>query len=75
MTSYITVITDVTPSRMFTTSTPTVSVTSTPTVPLIPEVNKLDDDELPTGAIIGITVGAVVVLFIIVLTVIVIAKR
>ena len=60
---------------MFTTLPPTASVTSTPTVPLIPEVNKLNDDELPTGAIIGITVGAVVVLFIVVLTVIVVAKR
>ena len=75
MTSYITVITDVTPSRMFTTSTPTASVTSTPTIPVTPEVSKLDDDELPTEAIVGITVGAVVVLFIVVLTVIVIAKR
>ena len=80
-TSFIVVITDVTPSRMYTTppatksvAPPTVSVTSTPTTPLTPEVNRLDD-ELPTGAIIGIVSGAVVLLFILVLIVCVVAKR
>ena len=61
---------------MFTTSTPTASVTSTPTMPVTPEVSKLDDDELPTGAIIGITIGAAIAfLFIVVLIVIVMTKR
>ena len=80
-TSFIIVITDVTPSRMYTTppatksvALPTVLVTSTPTTPLTPEVNRLDD-ELPTGAIIGIVAGAVVLLFILVLIVCVVAKR
>ena len=80
-TSFIVVITDVTPSRMYTTppatksvASPTVSVTSTPTTPLTPEVNKLDD-ELPIGAIIGIAAGAFVLLFILVLIVCVVAKR
>ena len=80
-TLFIIVKTDVTPSRMYTTppasksvAPPTVSVTSTPTTPLIPEVDELDD-ELPTGAIVGIVSGAAVLLFIVVLIICVVAKR
>ena len=75
-------VTDVIPSRMFTTppatasiAQPTASVTSTPTIPLAPEIYLLDDDEIPIGAIIGIIIGAVAILLILVLIVCIVAKR
>ena len=76
-------VTDVIPSRMFTTPSatppsiaqPSASVTSTPTIPLAPEIYILDDDEMPIGVIISIIVGAIAIFLILVLIVCIVAKR
>ena len=74
----------VTPSRLFTTPPPTISITPTtismtssvmtPTLTVVPEIEE-SDDELPLGAVIGITVGAIVIAFIALLITCGVAKR
>ena len=75
--SHFLVVPIVTPSRVFTTPTPTISVVPTTTPSLYPTVTPAvsESDELSTAAVIGIVVGSVTLLFVVVLILCVVANR